>query len=76
MLWATLLSVSFHHGEVADPTLLEWIKTRLDDLLNLGPWAVVIILGIVIAAIPVGVVAFYLLQQRRQVGRNNRQPSP
>ena len=64
MLWATLLSVAFYHGEVAAPTLLEWIKTRLDDLLNLGPWTVVIILGIVIAAIPVGAVVFYLLQQR------------
>lgn len=76
MLWATLLSVAIHHGEAADPTLLAWIKTRLDDLLNLGPWTVVIVLGIFITAMPVAVVGFYLLQQRRRVGTDNRQPSP
>ena len=64
MLEMMLLSVVSHHGE-ADPALLEWIKSVLDRLIGLGPWAVVILLGLLILAIPLGVIAFYLAQQRR-----------
>jgi hypothetical protein len=64
MLATILLSVLSHHGE-ADPTLLEWIKGVLDHLIGLGPWAVVLLLGLLILAIPVGVIGFYLAQQRR-----------
>ena len=63
-----LLSLAAHHGE-ADPILLQWIKDRLDQLLHLGPWVVVALLGLLILAIPVGVVAFYLAQQRRTGSR-------
>ena len=72
MLWALLMSVAAHHGEAADPRLLEWIKDRLDDLLGLSPWTAVVLLGVVIAAIPLGVMGFYLFQQRRQAGSDSR----
>ncbi len=60
------MSVAAHHGEAADPTLLAWIKNRLDELFNLGPWTAVILLGVVIAAIPLSVVGFYLFHRRRE----------
>jgi hypothetical protein len=59
-----LLSVLSHHGE-ADPALLEWIKEVLDHLIGVGPWAIVVALGLLILAIPLGVIGFYLAQQRR-----------
>ena len=65
MSWAPLLSVATHHGEGADPDLLVWIKDQLDHLFNLGPWTVVALLGIVIAAIPLAVAGVYWWQQRR-----------
>ncbi len=63
--WAILLSAAGHHGEAADPDLLEWIKGFLDHAFDLGPWTVVAILGLLIVSIPVGISAFYLWQQRR-----------
>ncbi len=65
LLWAILASVAAHGGE-ADPILLHWIKDRLDQLIGgAGPWVVVGILGLLIVAVPVAVIAFYLVQQRR-----------
>ena len=63
--WAILLSVAGHHGEAADPDLLEWIKGFLDHAFDLGPWTVVAILGLLIVSIPLGISGFYLFQQRR-----------
>ena len=59
-----LLSILTHHGEAADPDLLEWIKSRLDHLVDLGPWTIVILLGMLILAIPLSVVGFYIMQRR------------
>ena len=75
MLWATLLSVATHHGEGADPDLLVWIKHRLDELFNLGPWTAVILLGAVIAAIPLAVAGLYWWQQRRAASPEPHQPT-
>ncbi len=55
-----------HSGEAADPELLHWIKERLDQLFGPGPWAVVVLMGLVILAIPVFVVIVYLLQNKRR----------
>ena len=71
--WATVISVSGHHGEAADPDLLEWIKGFLDHAFDLGPWTVVAVLGLLIVSIPLGISAFYLLQQRR--GSRRTDPS-
>jgi hypothetical protein len=64
MWWGILLSVASHHGE-ADPALLEWIKGALDRLIGPGPWVVVTLLGLLILMIPLGVIGFYLAQQRQ-----------
>lgn len=64
MPWTVLLSVLAHHGETADPELLEWIKQLLDHLLTVGPWTVVIVVGLVLITFPVGLVLFYLAQNR------------
>ena len=64
MLKLLLLSALTHHGEAADPALLHWIKRVLDQLVGMGPWPVVALLGVVVVAIPVSIVVFYFAQQR------------
>jgi hypothetical protein len=66
MPWSILWSIAAHHGEPADPDLLEWIKARIDHILDVGPWVVVAGLGLLILLLPLSVMAVYLLQQRRQ----------
>ncbi len=61
---SVILSVTAHHGE-ADPRLLAWIKDLLDQLIGLGPWTVVVLIGLLILAMPIGLSVFYLVQQRR-----------
>ena len=70
LIW---LSAFQHHGETADPALLEWIKLTLDHLLRLGPWTVVIFLGVFIALLPLGLVGFYLWQQRKSATAPRKQ---
>ena len=55
-----------HQGDAADPELLHWIKERLDQIFGTGPWLVVVLMGLVIIAIPVFVVAVYVLQSKRR----------
>ena len=62
-----LLSALAHHDEPADPTLLQWVKALLDHLFSPGPWPVVALLGLLIVLLPVGVVAFYLVNSRSRV---------
>lgn len=64
MGWSVLLALPLHHDEPADPTLLEWAKGLLDHLFGGGPWLMVVLLGILILALPVGVVLFYWTQHR------------
>ncbi len=65
-LWPGLIcKVLSHHGEPADPTLLAWIKHRLDQLLDFGPWTVVGVLGLVLVAIPVGLMILFWTQRSR-----------
>ena len=66
MLWAAIWSVARHHGEPADPDLVRWIKNLIDSLVDLGPWTIVIGLGLLILMIPVAISAVYLMQQRRK----------
>ncbi len=65
MLPMWLWSVAAHHGEAADPDLLEWIKDRLDHIFNLGPWTAVAALALIILLIPLSIIVVYLIQQRR-----------
>ena len=64
MLWAILASVSLHHGDSANPDLLVWIKQRLDQLAEFGPWMVVALIGLVIVAIPISLVWLYFAQNQ------------
>ena len=66
MLPTWLWSVATHHSEAVDPELLEWIKDRLDHIFNLGPWTAVAALALIILLIPLSIIIFYLIQQRRQ----------
>ncbi len=58
------MSIAAHGGEL-DIHLLGWIKDLLDDLLGLGDWAVVVLIGAVILVIPVVLVALYFSQRNR-----------
>jgi hypothetical protein len=72
MLPIVLGWVAAHQGE-ADPDLLEWIKARLDQLLGMGPWTIITLLGLLVVTIPLSIVVFYLTQRRR-AGSPARQP--
>ena len=58
-----LLSALAHHSEPGDPVLLGWIQNQIDAILGLGDLAIVVILGAVVVAIPIGILATYLLQR-------------
>ena len=65
MFRTILWSVSTHFGGAVDADLLEWIKDWVDHAIGLGPWTMVILLALIIMAIPVFIMVFYLVQQRR-----------
>ncbi len=48
--------VILHHGEAIDPTLIDWIRHEIDDIVGLGPPAIVLVLGALILAFPVALV--------------------
>ena len=57
------MSVAAHGGDL-DIHLLGWINDLLDDILGLGDWAGVALIGAVILVIPVVLVALYLFQHK------------
>ena len=61
-----IVPVLLHHSEPADPTLLLWIRERIDAILGLGPAAIVLILGALIVAFPIALGAWLLIQRRRR----------
>ena len=60
-----LLPILLHHSEPADPTLLQWIRERIDAVLGLGPAPIVLILGALIVAFPMLLGAIVVIQRRR-----------
>lgn len=54
-----------HQGDAADPELIHWLKDRMDEIIGLGPWAMVGLMAGLVIAVPVGVGLFYYWQQRR-----------
>ena len=64
-MWGVLLSGLAHHGEPADPVLIEWIKHRIDSIIGLGAGGMVIILTILICLIPITLVGILLIQKIR-----------
>ena len=63
MLTIFILFILSHHGE-ADPELLIWVKDLLDQMLGMSPWMIVIAIGLVLIAIPIGVTGLFLFQRR------------
>ena len=63
MVIVFIWSILAHHGE-ADPDLLIWIKDFLDQMIGISPWVIVIAIGLVVIAIPIGVMALFLVQRR------------
>ena len=62
-----LLSALSHHGEPGDPVLLGWIQDQIEAIIGLGDLAIVVILGAIVVAIPIGILATYLLQRVRDI---------
>ena len=60
-----LLPFLLHHTEPADPTLLQWIRERIDAVLGLGPAPIVLVLGALIAAFPIALGVHAVIQRRR-----------
>ena len=60
-----LLSVLGHHSEPGDPVLIDWLLHLFHSVVNLGPLAIVILLGIVIVAIPVVIMAAFITQRAK-----------
>ena len=60
-----ILTVLLHHSEPADPTLLRWIRDRIDAILGLEPAAIVLFLGTLIVAFPVALGVRVVIQRRR-----------
>ena len=63
MVTIVILFILAHHGE-ADPDLLIWIKDLLDQMIGMSPWMIVIAIGLVVIAIPIGVMTLFLVQRR------------
>ena len=62
-----LLSALSHHSEPGDPVLLGWIQDQIDAIIGLGDLAIVVILGAIVVAIPIGILASYVMQRIRSV---------
>ncbi len=56
--------VPLHHEAPGDPTLLRWVQDRLDHLIGLEAGAMVVVIGLILLAIPVGILVAFLLQRR------------
>ena len=60
-----LLSILAHHSEPGDPMLIDWMLHLFHSVVSLGPLAVVIVLGVVIVAIPIIIMAAFLTQRAK-----------
>ena len=58
-------SVLLHQGDAADPELIHWLKDQMDEIIGLGPWVMVAMMGAIVIAIPVAIGILYIYQQRR-----------
>jgi len=60
-----LLGLASHHDDIIDPDFLAWLKARLDHIITLDPWVLIVVLTLVVLAIPATIIGFYLYQQWR-----------
>ena len=59
------LHVILHHSESVDPTLMQWIRERIDHIFGLGASTIVVALGILRVVFPIALV--WLARRRRPV---------
>ena len=59
------LGLLLHHSESVNPTMVEWIKDKIDEIFGLGPATIVVVLGLVTLAFPIGLMALALRRSRR-----------
>lgn len=57
--------ILLHHPESVDPTLVEWLQHKIDDVLGLEPLAIVLLILAIIVLFPVGLFSFMWYQRRR-----------
>lgn len=60
-----LLLPQGHNEGPADPVLLGWIKAQLDALLHLEPLVLVVVVGALLVAIPIVLVAGFAVYRWR-----------
>jgi len=51
-----LLVSILHHSEPVDPELMTWVINMLKQIFHLSPWHFAIAVGVVIIAVPVGLI--------------------
>ena len=57
-----------HHAEAIDPTLADWLRHKIDDVLGLEPATIVIVLGVVLVLFPL-VLGLLAIRSRRRLPR-------
>lgn len=62
---ATSLGLLLHHAESVDPTLIEWIKDEIDAIFGLSATTIVVVLGAVTLAFPIGLMSLAWRRARR-----------
>ena len=61
-LIATILA---HHTEGVDPTLVEWLQDKIEDVLGFEPATIVLLIGVIIVMFPIGLLGFMWWQRRK-----------
>ena len=61
------LGLLLHHSDAIDPTLIDWIRHEIDSTLGLEPSTIVLVLGALIVAFPVALMA--LARRQRSLNR-------
>ncbi len=63
---AEALRTLLHHSESVDPTLIHWIRERIDAIFGLGAATIVLALGLLIVVFPIALV--WLARRRKPAG--------
>jgi hypothetical protein len=64
----SLPALLLHHSESVDPTLVEWIKDEIDAIFGVSPTTIVVVLGAVTLAFPIGLMVLALRRARKMRG--------
>ena len=57
--------VLLHHSEAVDPTLIDWIRHQIDDIVGFDPPVIAAVLGVVLIAFPLALGLVALRARRR-----------